>query len=148
MVRQAKTKKLVDDFFEIVHENYDILDEAPWNEKFKKAISYAYLQEEKLRRVLEYGEAELSTNQIETTIRNFAIGRNNWMFFNTISGAKAGTALYSIIVTAKENGLKVYDYLEYLFDQIRNIEMSEEELSKIMPWSKEIPEEIKKTKKA
>lgn len=51
IVRQAKIKKLEDDFFEIVHENYDILDEAPGNEKFKKAISYAYLQEEKLRRV-------------------------------------------------------------------------------------------------
>ena len=120
----------------------------PTTKGFKKAITYAINQEKKLRLVLEYGEADLSTNEIERTIRKFTIGRGNWLFFYSENGAQSGADMYSLIVTAKENGLKAYDYLEYIFEKLPNINLDDaDELEKIMPWSKEIPDRIKKPKK-
>jgi len=120
----------------------------PTTKGFKKAITYAINQEKKLRLVLEYGEADLSTNEIERTIRKFTIGRGNWLFFYSENGAQSGADMYSLIVTAKENGLKAYDYLEYIFEKLPNINLDDaDELEKIMPWSKEILDRIKKPKR-
>ena len=71
------------------------------------------------------------------------------MFFNFEKVAKSGSDMYSLIVTAKENKLKPYDYLKYIFEKLPNIDLDDEEaLDKIMPWSTNIPEEIKSPKKA
>lgn len=148
-VRKVKSAEVLEKFYEKVHDCHELLDERPTTEAFKKAIKYAINQESKLRLVLEYGEADISTNTIESTIRNFTIGRGNWMFFNSENGAKSGSDMYSLIVTAKENKLKPYDYLKYIFEKLPNIDLDDEEaLDKIMPWSTDIPEEIKFPKKA
>ena len=69
------------------------------------------------------------------------------MFFNTVSGGQASASIYSIIVTAKENGLKSYNYLEYLFSKLPDVDMDDEEsLEKLMPWYKGLPENIKRRK--
>ena len=147
-LRKEKTKEVTDQFFEKVHDCYELLGTMPTTESFKKAITYAINQEKKLRLVLEYGEADLSTNAIERTIRPFTIGRSNWLFFNSEHGAQSGADMYSLIVTAKENGLKAYDYLEYIFKKLPEMNMEDaDELEKIMPWSKTIPNSIKKPQK-
>lgn len=147
-IRQEKTKEVMNQFFEKVHDCYELLGTMPTTESFKKAITYAIHQEKKLRLILEYGEADLSTNAIERTIRPFTIGRANWLFFNSEYGAKSGADMYSLIVTAKENGLKAYDYLEYIFEKLPNINIENaDELETIMPWSKELPNSIKKPQK-
>jgi transposase len=46
------------------------------------------------------------------------IGRKNWLFSGSPDGAKASSALYSLIETAKANGLRPYDYLRYLFEKL------------------------------
>lgn len=148
-VRKKKTAEVMDRFFKKVHECREVLEVMPTTESFKKAINYAINQESKLRLVLEYGEVDLSTNSIETTIRNFTIGRSNWLFFNTERGAQSGADMYSLIVTTKENKLKPYEYLEYLFEKLPETDLSsEDELESLMPWSPTIPERIKKPKKA
>ena len=147
-LRKEKTKELMDKFFEKVHDCSELLETMPTTETFKKAIKYAINQESKLRLVLEYGEADLSTNAIERTIRNFTIGRGNWLFFNSEYGAQSGADMYSLIVTAKENELKPYEYLEYIFEKLPDINIENtEELEDIMPWSDKIPDTIKKPKK-
>lgn len=115
------TSKVLDAFYKKVHDCNELLDEMPTTEAFKKAIKYAVSQESKLRLVMEYGEADISTNEIERTIRNFTIGRGNWLFFNSEKGAKSGSNIYSMIVTAKENKLKPYDYLKYVFEKLLNM---------------------------
>lgn len=148
-VRKKKTAEVVEEFFTKVHECEKLLEIMPTTEAFKKAIKYAISQENKLRLVLEYGEVDLSTNSIESTIRNFTIGRGNWMFFNSENGAQSGADMYSLIVTAKENEMKPYDYLKYLFERLPEIDLNNElELEEIMPWSQTIPEKIKKHQKA
>jgi len=148
-VRKEKTAHLIDEFYEKVHMCKERLEDQPTTEYFRKAINYAISQEEKLRLVLEYGEVDISTNAVENIIRNFTVGRRSWLFFNSVHGAQSGADLYSIIVTAKINGLQVYRYLEYLFTQLIEIDItSEEEIEKIMPWSTDLPDDIKKPKKA
>ncbi len=76
----------------------------------------------------------------ERFIKNFVIGRKNWLFANTARGATASAVLYSMAETAKENGLSPYAYLKYLLEQLPNIDLGDTaELDKLMPWSGELP---------
>ena len=62
------------------------------------------------------------------------------MFCNAQRGAKASATIYSIVETAKENGLKPYTYLEYLFEEMPNMDISDpQNLERLFPWSKELP---------
>lgn len=55
---------------------------------------------------------------VENAIRPFALGRANWLFADTVRGAKASAALYSLISTARANQLEPYAYLRRLFEQL------------------------------
>ena len=76
-----------------------------------KAIYYLKEQWPYLIRVLEDGRLELSNNRAERSIKPFVMGRKNWLFANTPGGAQASSVIYSLIETAKENGLDPYQYL-------------------------------------
>ncbi|MBF0557070.1 MAG: transposase domain-containing protein, partial [Nitrospirae bacterium] len=54
----------------------------------------------------------------ENAIRPFVVGRKNWLFSGHPRGAEASAALYSLIETAKANGLEPYKYLRYIFEQL------------------------------
>ncbi len=62
------------------------------------------------------GRLELSNNRAERSVRPFAVGRKNWLFSNTPKGADASAAVYSIVETAKANGLRPFPYLKFLLD--------------------------------
>jgi len=101
------------------------------------AIVYARNQREYLGRFLEDGRLEISNNRAERTIKPFVIGRKNWLFANTPRGAKASAIMYSIIETAKENGLNPYEYLTYIFTNAPNwnIRNDYDRLDCLMPWN-------------
>jgi hypothetical protein len=79
------------------------------------AIGYARNQRGYLERFLEDGRLEICNNRAERSIKPFVIGRKNWLFANTPRGAKASSIIFSIIETAKENKLKPYEYLTFIF---------------------------------
>lgn len=90
------------------------------------------------------GEVPIDDSASERALRNFTIGRKNWMTINTVRGAQASAVIYSITETARANGLNVYYYIKYLLEQLAaligeqgNIEQSE--LEPLMPWSKTLP---------
>ena len=59
---------------------------------------------------------------------------------NTPGGAKSSAIIYSIIETAKENKLKPYEYLKFVFDKLQVVDSADiKEIDKILPWSDEIP---------
>ena len=60
--------------------------------------------------------------QSDSVIRPFVIGRKNWLFSNSVRGVKASANLYSLIETAKANGLEPYAYLRYLFAELPKAE--------------------------
>lgn len=109
-----------------------------------KAIKYCRNQWEKLEVFLEDGRLEIDNNRSERSIKPFVIGRKNWMFANTARGARSSAIIYSIVETAKENGLNPFNYLTYLFEKLPNIDITDEkELNHLLPWSTNIPEECR-----
>lgn len=80
-----------------------------------RALYYLEEQWPYLLRYLEDGRLEISNNRAERSIKPFVIGRKNFLFANTPGGAKGSATIYSIIETAKENGLDPYRYLTYIF---------------------------------
>lgn len=83
------------------------------------AITYCLNQWENLEVFLEDGRLEIDNNRSERSIKPFVIGRKNWLFSNTSRGACGSAIVYSIVETAKENGLNPYYYLHYLFEKLR-----------------------------
>lgn len=66
---------------------------------------------------LQDGRIELSNNRAERSIKPFVISRKNFLFANTPSGAQSSAVLFSLIETAKENGLDPYLYLVWLLKE-------------------------------
>lgn len=86
--------------------------------KLGEALGYLITQWPKLERYVEDPRLAIDTNLAENAIRPFALGRRNWLFADTVKGAKASAALYSIVSTARANGLEPYAYLRQLFAEL------------------------------
>ena len=86
---------------------------------------------------LQDGSIPAHNNRAENAIRPFVIGRKNWLFSQTAKGASASADMYSLVETAKANGLDVFEYLSWLFRQITaaNHNYSDGFLENLMPWS-------------
>jgi len=87
-----------------------------------QALHYLHNEWPKLIRYLDDGRLEIDNNLAENAIRPFVIGRKNWIFSNSVRGVKASANLYSLIETAKANGLEPYAYLRHLFAQLPEAE--------------------------
>ncbi len=83
-----------------------------------KALKYLYSEWNKLIHYLDDGRLEIDNNGAENAIRPFVIGRKNWLFSTSVKGVKASANLYSLIETAKVNGLEPYAYLRHLFTEL------------------------------
>ncbi len=97
-----------------------------------KAVSYTLDQWPRLVGYLEIGYATPDNNLAENAIRPFVVGRKNWLFAGTPEGAAASAAMYSLIETAKANGLDTYKYLRFLFENLPCAK-SEEEYRNLLP---------------
>jgi transposase len=97
-----------------------------------KAIHYTLNNWDRLVRYLEDGRLRPDNNLAENAIRPFVVGRKNWLFAGHPNGADAAAFYYSLIETAKANGLKPYDYLRYLFDRLPLAE-TDEDYRKLLP---------------
>jgi hypothetical protein len=86
--------------------------------KLGDALSYLTRQWPKLIRYVDDGRLAIDTNLAENAIRPFALGRRNWLFADTVKGAKASAALYGLVESAKANGLEPYAYLRGLLEQL------------------------------
>jgi transposase len=109
-----------------------LLPTLPVIGKLREAVVYATNQQHRLLHFLADGRLEISNNRAERTIRPFAIGRNNWLFAYSPDGAKASAVIYSIVETAKANGLVPFKYLEFLFETLPNI--PQEKYGECLPW--------------
>jgi len=104
------------------------------------AIRYYLNQWDKLTAFLLDGRLEIDNNISERAIKPFVIGRKNWLFSNTPKGARASATIYSIVETAKENGLNPFEYLKYLFEKLPNVDIKDKEaLDDVLPWSTTLP---------
>jgi transposase len=103
-----------------------------------KAFQYLHGQWPKLIRFLDNGSYPLDNNLSENAIRPFEIGRKNFLFSDTVHGAKASANLYSLIETAKANGLEPYHYLAHVFRELPNA-TTLDNIDALLPWKVNIP---------
>lgn len=133
VLRHTESRKIFDEFYSwIASIEHKTLPQS----LVGKAINYALNQKEYLASFMLDARIQLSNNLCEQSVKPFVIGRKNWLFSNTINGAKASTTIYSIIQTAIANNLKPEKYLEFLFTGIQQ----GKDVAKFVPWSEEIPE--------
>ena len=109
------------------------LPQVPPTSKTGQALSYLNNQWHKLIRYCDDGRLSIDNNACENAIRPFVIGRRNWLFSDTVKGAKASANLYSLIETAKANSLEPYRYLRHVFNELPKAK-SLEDIEKLLPW--------------
>ena len=146
--RQSSVKPLVEAYFAWVKEKKA---DGRVSEKSKtgRGLSYSINQEKYLKVFLEDGNVPMDNNAAERAIKNFCIGRKNWLIIDTIRGAQSSAIIYSIAETAKANNLKPYEYFEYLLEEIPQ-HMEDTDLSfceNLLPWSTSLPEKCRKPEK-
>lgn len=73
--------------------------------------------------------------------------RKNWLFSDTPNGAEASCGIYSLVATARANGLSSRRYLEWLLDAMPNTPGLDDPavLSSFLPWSPSVPESCRLT---
>ena len=108
------------------------VDEAPPKSLLGKAITYTLNQWHRLIVYADTGHVPPDNNMAENTIRPFVVGRKNWLFSGTPEGAAASAALYSLIETAKANGLEPYWYLRHLIEKLPDA-MTEADYKALLP---------------
>jgi transposase len=113
--RQAYSVRIVDRTFAALQVKRD---QIPERSSLGEAIRYALGQDAKLRAFLTNAFEPIDTNAVESAIRPFVVGRKNWMFSGSPRGADSGALVYSLIETAKVNGLEPWMYLWYLFAKL------------------------------
>lgn len=141
--RQVIIKPLVDALFVYLKQHSR---EIASKGKLSEAFTYLLNQEKYLRVFLADGDVPMDNNASERAIRGFCIGKKNWEVIDTINGAKTSAIIFSIAETAKANNLKPYEYFEYLLTEIpKHMDETDRSfLDSLLPWSPNLPENIKK----
>lgn len=98
------------------------------------AITYMRNQWEKLVVYCTNGELRISNILAENAIRPFVVGRKAWLFADSSQGAKASAVCYSIVETAKLNGLEPYEYLHTVLTNLPYAE-TVEQIESLLPWN-------------
>ena len=132
--RQREVAPKVDAYFAWVKES---LRKVPAGGSTCKALQYSLNQEEYLQFFLTDGKVPMDNNTAERALRPFALGRKNWVNVDSIRGAEASAIMYSLVETAKANGLRVYEYLEYVLTELaaHQDDTSRDFLADLLPWS-------------
>ncbi|HYX34380.1 MAG TPA: IS66 family transposase [Oligoflexus sp.] len=99
-----------------------------------QALAYMDGQWPKLVRFLDDPVIGLDTNPVENAIRPFALGRKAWLFSDTVKGANASAALYSLVITARANGIEPYEYLTHIFTELPRA-TSADDFETLLPWN-------------
>ena len=141
--RQSSIKPLVEEYFTWAKEQLLSGRVLPKSET-AKGLSYCINQEEYLKVFLTDGEVPIDNSASERALRNFTIGRKNWMTINTVRGAQASAIIYSITETARANNLNVYYYIKHVLTELpklieKNGNIEQSVLEPFMPWSKTLP---------
>lgn len=115
LLRQTKAKPLLDSLHTWLERQEPVV---PRRSLLGKAIKYALNQWRRVVRYIDDGDYWIDNNRTENGIRPFVVGRKNWLFADTVAGAKATASLYTLVETAKANGLDPYWYLRCLFERL------------------------------
>ena len=103
------------------------------------ALSYMRDYWSMLTRYTERGDLPIDNNRCENAIRPFVIGRKAWLFSDTPAGAHASAIIYSLLQTAKANGLEPYTWLRRVMRDLPAAKTLEE-FEALLPWNLHAPD--------
>jgi len=110
------------------------VDEVPPKVLLGEAIRYTLNQWDKLARYIESPYLTPDNNACENAIRPFVIGRKNWLFCQSVGGAKSSCGMFTLIETAKQNGIVPFKYLTAVFEKAP-LASTPEDWEKLLPWN-------------
>jgi transposase len=114
-LREEKARPIWEEFNEWAK---DANKKVPRKSSIGDALHYFLNENEYLMGYLRDGRLEIDNGHAERIIKNFAIGRKNWLFSDTPAGAEASALFYSFVVTAKINGVNPFKALTEIFEQL------------------------------
>jgi hypothetical protein len=97
-----------------------------------KAVRYALTRMRKLRPYLDHGFLELDNNSAERSMKPVALGRKNYLFVGSQGGGKSAAVAYSLIETAKLNGVDPQAWLTDVLKRIADHKITR--LDELLPW--------------
>lgn len=128
-LRQERSKPILDKFKVFLNE---LTPKVPPKSALGVAVAYALSNWAAINIYLENGILNIDNNPVENKIRPFALGRRNWLFMGNPRGAAAAAAIFSLIESAKANGLEGYYYLRHVLTKLPNCK-SNEDLLALLP---------------
>ena len=129
-IRQEQAKPVFDDLDIWLQAQ---LTRIPGKSELAKAIRYALTRMSKMRDYLEHGVLELDNNTAERSMRCVALGRKNYLFVGSEGGGKAAAIAYTLIKTAKLNGVDPQAWLTDVLARIADHKITR--IDELMPWS-------------
>jgi len=111
-----------------------LLPKVPPKSALGAALSYMRDYWGKLVRYPERGDLPIDNNRCENAIRPFVIGRKAWLFSDTPAGASASAIIYSLVETAKANGVEPYTWLRHVLEHLPAARTADE-MDKLLPWN-------------
>jgi len=111
-----------------------LLPKVPPKSALGAALSYMRDYWGKLARYPERGDLPIDNNRCENAIRPFVIGRKAWLFSDTPAGASASAIIYSLVETAKANGVEPYTWLRHVLEHLPAARTADE-MDKLLPWN-------------
>lgn len=149
--RQNTIKPLVEEYFAWVKAQLENTTVPPKG-KTAEGLKYSINQEKYLKVFLTDGNVPIDNSASERAIRTFCIGKKNWMFHDSVMGARASAIIYSISETAKLNNLRPYYYFKHLLTELPKLcdekgNIDSAKLEHLLPWAKELPAECRKPRR-
>jgi transposase len=141
-LRQTKSAPVVKRFKDWVD---TLLRGTPPNSALGKALAYCVRQWPKLVLFLEHADVPIHNNFIERQIKQYGLGRKLWMFCYDKVGAQASSNLFSLVMTARANGVEPFEYLSELFEQLPAA-TTLEAIEALVPWNLKAVLEARKRK--
>ncbi len=128
-IRQRKSKPIFDDLEAWLHAQ---LTRISGKSPLAGAIRYALTQMKKLRPWLDHGFLELDNNTAERSMRPIALGRKNYLFMGSDGGGKAAAIAYTLVETAKLNGVNPQAWLTDVLGRIADHKITR--IDELLPW--------------
>ena len=129
-VRQSRARPLIDALHSWMEKTLRLL--SPKSET-TGAIRYSLSRWRALTRYLDDGRLEIDNNNAERALRVVALGRKNYLFAGSHTGGERAAAIYSLIGSAKLNGLDPEHYLRTVLARVADHPVNR--ISDLLPWN-------------
>jgi transposase len=129
-IRQARARPLLDELHRWLNKT---LAGLPRKSDTALAIRYALSRWRALSRYIDDGRIEMDNSAAERALRTVALGRKNYLFAGSDAGGERAAAIYSLLGTAKLNGIDPELYLRHVLDRIADHPVNR--LQELLPWN-------------